>query len=159
MGRTSIPVDLEGLARQVLSNELDPRWADDALCAQVDPELFHPEKGSNPQPAIRLCQTCPVMLHCLETAVLLNPDDTGVWGATTPRQRAQIRRVIASLGDAQPLSAAARQRALRTEAIAKMMADDVPVSQIADELGITTRTAHRYMAQVRERFNGREDVA
>jgi len=28
----------------------DPRWSDDALCAQTDPDAFFPEKGGAPPP-------------------------------------------------------------------------------------------------------------
>ena len=39
-------------------------WAG-ALCAQVDPELFFPEKGEPTRDAKALCASCPVRTACL----------------------------------------------------------------------------------------------
>lgn len=71
-----------------------PTWTRDAVCAQVDPELFFPEKGGhNGSIAIRICQQCPARLACLEYA--LEAEETtagryGIFGGTTPMQRRRI---------------------------------------------------------------------
>lgn len=65
------------------------RWRDSALCAQVDPDLFFPEKGCSPADAIRVCRRCPVQTECLADALRLG-EVHGVWSATTPRQRMRM---------------------------------------------------------------------
>ena len=49
-------------------------WRRDALCAQVDPELFFPEKGELASSAKRICGSadkpnCPVREQCLDFAL------------------------------------------------------------------------------------------
>jgi WhiB family redox-sensing transcriptional regulator len=69
-----------------------PAWTDDALCAQVDSELFFPEKGSNSaQYAKRVCQQCPVQTKCLDFA-LENDIEHGVFGGMTVKERKRLRR-------------------------------------------------------------------
>ena len=41
-------------------------WADEALCAQSDPDLWFPEKGIIPYAARRICFRCPVRRQCLD---------------------------------------------------------------------------------------------
>lgn len=67
-------------------------WYLDALCAQVDPELFYPEQGSGGQKAMRVCAQCPVIAECLDFAIK-SRERHGIWGGTTPNQRlAMIRQ-------------------------------------------------------------------
>ena len=68
-------------------------WRDAALCAQVDPERWFPEKGGSTRAAKQICSRCPVSAECLEFA--LEDEDAfrhGVWGATTERERRLLRR-------------------------------------------------------------------
>lgn len=71
-------------------------WADQALCAQTDPEMFFPDKGGTPAPAKRVCMACPVRSECLEFA-LANEVRHGVWGGLSERERRKVnkRRVAA----------------------------------------------------------------
>src|SRR5215207_5779220 len=64
-------------------------WAS-ALCAQVDPELFFPEKGQPSGPAKAVCAACPVTALCLATFGPLV--DHGVVGGLTAQERAAARR-------------------------------------------------------------------
>ena len=64
-------------------------WRTQALCANVDPELFFPDKGGNPKPAQAVCAVCPVREQCLAHA-LANSETYGVWGGMTARQRQEI---------------------------------------------------------------------
>lgn len=66
-------------------------WVQDALCAQVDPDLFFVELGSSASPARAICSKCPVAKMCLEEA-LANNEEYGVWGGLTPPQRKEMRR-------------------------------------------------------------------
>lgn len=66
-------------------------WADDALCAQTDPEVFNPDKGSTTLPAKSVCAACPVINQCLEYALATN-QRFGVWGGKSERERRKILR-------------------------------------------------------------------
>lgn len=64
------------------------------LCAEVDPELFFPEEYDDRRAVLTaksVCNECPLTSACL-TYALANPDLDGIWGATTPRERRNMRR-------------------------------------------------------------------
>lgn len=67
-----------------------PDFYHDALCAQVDTELFFPDKGGAPSPAKDICAACPVITQCRDYA-LADPSLWGVWGGTTTVDRQRIR--------------------------------------------------------------------
>lgn len=73
------------------SLRVDLEWQSAGLCAQTDPEAFHPEKGDSVKAAKQVCMGCTVRTACLEYA-LAQRDRFGVWGATTERER---RRILA----------------------------------------------------------------
>lgn len=64
-------------------------WTEQALCAQVDPELWFPEKGGSVREAKRICGQCPVQPQCLAYA-LANHEWWGVWGGLTYKERLNI---------------------------------------------------------------------
>jgi WhiB family redox-sensing transcriptional regulator len=64
-------------------------WKLDGLCAQIDPELWFPEKGERTRLAQRLCGQCSVQATCLEYA-LTNDERHGVWGGKSERQRQKM---------------------------------------------------------------------
>lgn len=66
-------------------------WQAFALCAQVDPEMFFPEKGQSSAPAKRVCMGCEVRTECLEDA-LRNDERYGVRGGKSERERRKIKR-------------------------------------------------------------------
>ncbi|MGW0537845.1 WhiB family transcriptional regulator [Streptomyces sp. NPDC003032] len=70
-------------------------WANDALCAQVDPDLWHPTVGRPVHTAKRICAACPVRTACLDHA-LNDPSLTGIWGGLTRRERGQLRQETAA---------------------------------------------------------------
>ena len=87
-------VDVEELAP---TGPLAPHFDGTQLCAQVDPELFFPEKGSPSAPAKKLCATCEFLAPCLEygmTARIGGMPVQGVWGGTSARDRAALRREL-----------------------------------------------------------------
>lgn len=65
-------------------------WQDAGLCAEVDPELFFPEKGGSVAYAKRVCRSCPVRPECLEYA-LENDERFGVWGGLSERERRRVK--------------------------------------------------------------------
>jgi WhiB family transcriptional regulator, redox-sensing transcriptional regulator len=65
-------------------------YLDDATCRGLDSELFYAESGAAIMKAKTLCASCPVREKCLEWAI--KREEFGVWGGTTARERAGIRR-------------------------------------------------------------------
>lgn len=66
-------------------------WQTDALCRQVDADAFFPEKGGSSVAMKRICNVCPVKQDCLEYA-LDNDERYGIWGGTSERERARMKR-------------------------------------------------------------------
>lgn len=72
--------------------------AKDALCAEIDPDLWFPQTkdGSkkdsyyNMEQAKRFCSQCPLTVQCLLTAIQ-NNEEHGIWGGSTPRDRQFMR--------------------------------------------------------------------
>lgn len=71
---------------------LDPRasWRGQAACAQTDPNLFFPERGSSAQEAKAVCMACPVRTECLDHA--LDHEHDGVWGGLSADERNTLKR-------------------------------------------------------------------
>ena len=65
-------------------------YLDDAICRGLDPELFYAESGAAIMKAKSLCAACPVREKCLEWGI--KREEFGVWGGTTARERASLRR-------------------------------------------------------------------
>jgi WhiB family redox-sensing transcriptional regulator len=85
--------DVGSALLEILQPDLDPEldWRARGQCAQVDPELFFPEKGGNSREAKRICAACPVREECLEDA-LGRSEQFGVWGGLTERERRMLLR-------------------------------------------------------------------
>ena len=64
-------------------------WREAAVCAQTDLDAFFPENGGSTKRAKTICGGCPVKRQCLETA-LQNGERFGIWGGTTPGDRALL---------------------------------------------------------------------
>ena len=60
-----------------------------ALCAEIDPELWFPEKGQPNRPAKQVCASCPVRTACLQYA-LEHSERFGVWGGLSERERRRL---------------------------------------------------------------------
>ncbi|WP_068925061.1 WhiB family transcriptional regulator [Planobispora rosea] len=61
-------------------------WMEQARCAEVDPELWFPEKGGSPRKAQAICADCPVRTECLEWALDAH-EEFGVWGGLSEMER------------------------------------------------------------------------
>lgn len=62
----------------------DTQWMADALCRQVDAELFHPDvRGEGARRQVKqakaICRECPVITQCFTFAVETGQRH-GVWG-------------------------------------------------------------------------------
>ncbi len=72
--------------------------ATDALCAEIDPELWFPsmENGRVQSSYVAanyaksVCARCPLITQCLLTAIH-NKEEYGIWGGATPNERKNIR--------------------------------------------------------------------
>jgi WhiB family redox-sensing transcriptional regulator len=71
----------------------DWMWQRRGRCVNLPSEVFFPEdttrrnRRANEERAKRICRDCPVVSECREHAVR-TPETYGIWGATTPRERA-----------------------------------------------------------------------
>jgi WhiB family transcriptional regulator, redox-sensing transcriptional regulator len=66
-------------------------WAAQALCAQIDPEAWFPDKGGSTRAAKALCRNCEVREECLAWA-LAHHERYGIWGGLSERERRQIEK-------------------------------------------------------------------
>lgn len=72
----------------------DP-WTTRAACTVGDHALFFPTVGgrATAEAAKGICASCPVHSECLSAALALPvTEDFGIWGGTTERERAELRR-------------------------------------------------------------------
>lgn len=74
----------------VMAGVREMEWADRALCAEVDPELFFPEKGQPVISAKRVCMACEVRAECLEYAIDRG-EQHGIWGGLSAEQRRRVK--------------------------------------------------------------------
>ncbi len=65
----------------------------DALCVEHDDVAFFIEHGEDPRPAKSICGRCAVRAECLDYA-LQHHIDFGIWGGTSGRERANLRRTM-----------------------------------------------------------------
>lgn len=64
-------------------------WERDAVCAQVDPEMWFPDATSPFSPAIKMCNGCPVQRECLQESFDARME-FGVWGGLTATRRLSL---------------------------------------------------------------------
>jgi WhiB family redox-sensing transcriptional regulator len=67
-------------------------WRADAACRGMDTAVFFPGRGQSGAVAAAkaICNGCPVAAECL-TEAMLDPMNSGIWGASSHRQRRIIR--------------------------------------------------------------------
>jgi WhiB family redox-sensing transcriptional regulator len=117
-------------------------WREDALCRQVDPELWFPETGGDcGTTAKRLCASCPVQTECLEYGVTTFQRH-GVWGGKSYSQLARIR---AKRGMAHP-SAAGR---VPVDEVYRLSDLGWQTKAIAVEVGVHVDSVRRVLKQRR----------
>jgi hypothetical protein len=63
----------------------------EALCAQIDPELFFPDKGGSNREAKEICRACTIVPECLLES-LENDFTDGIWGGLSARERQVMKR-------------------------------------------------------------------
>jgi WhiB family transcriptional regulator, redox-sensing transcriptional regulator len=66
-------------------------WMEDALCAEVGGDYWHPEKGGSTRQAKMICRRCPVTAECLDYAFAIG-DLFGIYGGLSAGERKEMRR-------------------------------------------------------------------
>jgi len=120
----------------VLNITTPPEWMTDGVCAQVDPELWFPEKGGSTREAKQLCARCPVHPECLAYA-LAHDERFGIWGGASERDRRRMKRTTT-----RPQGAPVRAPDKRTGVI-RQLATTLTDPEIAARLGCSSRTVLR----------------
>jgi len=80
-----------GAGPKPLPGGLDLPVLDDAACKGHDPAPWFPRTGQSPEAGKALCGACPAQARCLDWA-LAKGELLGIWGGTTPDERAEILR-------------------------------------------------------------------
>lgn len=107
-GETAVFVDVDNLP-----------WASDALCVQVDPDIFFPEKGDSTKEPKRVCAQCPMAEECLLGA-LQRKEEFGVFGGLTTSERGKLMaRARRYPGNGLALSVDSAVKKLRAEYLPK----------------------------------------
>ena len=91
MSAYAVRDDQGHLLARVLDSPAELDWQREALCAQVDPDLWFPEKGGSAAEPKRTCLACSVRTECLDYA-LANGERHGVWGGKSERERRRLLR-------------------------------------------------------------------
>ena len=69
-----------------------PDWREAALCAEIDGDLFFPERGTSSRQAKAVCAVCPSKAPCLEFALDNEETGYGIWGGMSGRERRAVKR-------------------------------------------------------------------
>jgi WhiB family redox-sensing transcriptional regulator len=69
-----------------------PREFENPLCAQVDGELWFPDKGGDTTPAKKICNQCIHITECAEWGI--KHEAFGIWGGIASRERQHIRKKL-----------------------------------------------------------------
>ena len=83
------------LVRRLEGREDDFAWMRRAACADLDPDIFFPRRGSGVA-AKAICARCRVRLQCLHHS-LANDEQQGIWGGLTEHERRAYVRRLGSL--------------------------------------------------------------
>ncbi len=128
----------------VSESYLDEGWRENTLCAQTDPEVFFPKKGSSSAEAKRICDVCDVRAQCLAFA-LANSERFGIWGGLSVRERDRLRKSQAA--ESRTRSQMLRQE--RNKTVVAMAGKGTDVPSIAAGLRVSDKTVYRVLARHR----------
>lgn len=93
LGSYTSPLALGGDSlADLLDLAAPPAWMKEALCAEVDAEIWFPTKGGSNKLARSICETCSVRAQCLEYSLTLEDNPWGIWGGTSMKDRYELRR-------------------------------------------------------------------
>lgn len=115
-------------------------WMAAALCAQIDPRLFHSEGSGGYAKARQICARCPVQPECADHITRLDaeaPDRHGMWAGRTRGQRAAAQ-------------ANAARQVLHTTVVRLLERGGMLPREIAAQVGCSERTVLRIQKTRRE---------
>ena len=96
-------------------------WQLRAYCRGVDPSIFFPSadsrRGWTEAHAMAVCEKCPVITQCRQYA-LDAAEPYGIWGGTTPHDRALLTPHTQLTGQSRPCETAADPRQNPSTAVA-----------------------------------------
>lgn len=124
-------------------------WEKDAACAQVDPELFFPEKSRavTAKHAKEVCAACPVLEKCRERA-MADVSLYGIWGGMTRKDRMVARTKVRESG-VTAMAEASRARAYKQAVkIMRLRNAGQEPAAIAEKLDICIETVYRAKARL-----------
>lgn len=71
-------------------------WRQDALCRNIDPDVFFPPLGGSSREAKRICAMCSVKAECLEFVLELESKDShlqsGIYAGLSSKERRALRQ-------------------------------------------------------------------
>lgn len=73
-------------------------WQDEALCAQVDTDIFFPDRGGSTRAPKEICSRCPVRDACLKFAQD-HAIEHGIYGGLTPDERGALKLTANHFGE------------------------------------------------------------
>lgn len=116
-------------------------WMSGALCAQTDPDLWHPEQGAGYGQAEEICARCPVREACDAHGSRLEADSghlvRGMWAGRRVHRRSANNTALRS--------------AERREDILRLIErGGMTPKEIADHVGVHPRTVWRAIKEQRE---------
>lgn len=120
-----------------MSTQTRANWRTEAACKDVDTNVFFVEQGQSHlgQEAKRVCAGCSVVAECLLFALSSGDQTEGIWGGTTPTERARM-------GSRRKDGPTARARKSTVE---KLVARGAAPAEVAHQLGVSYRHALRLM--------------
>lgn len=84
--------------RAAFRSAKDELWQEGALCAQVDMDIFFPDKGGSTREAKTVCMACDVREECLDYAVRTQ-EKFGIWGGLSAFERLKARQSAPEIED------------------------------------------------------------
>jgi len=71
-------------------------WVDQAECRNHPIELFFPTRGKSKDPAVEICNTCPVLEQCFNHVMELSQYEEviGIWAGLSHRQRIKLLKDV-----------------------------------------------------------------
>lgn len=115
-------------------------WWQDALCAQVDIDIFFPDKGGSTKEAKFICNRCPVKSDCLDEALKVG-ERFGVRGGLSERERRKLQQPDEVVV---PIQRRGRQIPAELEMqIRELLGEVKSVREISRTAGVSEKTVRR----------------
>ena len=121
-----------------------PAFSGPALCAEVSPEVWFPDKGGSVRQAKAICGRCEIRLECADWAIQTN-ERHGVWGGLSEWDRRQLRkgRSVEHPSGWRCTTPGDKARVRELDGLGWS------IEEIAADLDVSTRTVHRILARLR----------